>query len=821
MNRLEERLQRTFIPHMKTQFRRGLPILFTGAGFSLEARNFRGSTLPTVGDVQTRLWDLCFPNEPFDGSSLQDIYHHAQTRHPVEMENLLISILSVDPNSLPDWYREIHSLSWHKCYTLNIDDLADACNSAFSLPRSLRPTSFVDQRTQIEVPNSQLEVVHLNGRLEDLPNDVTFSSTQYAERLARLDPYYLDFASDLVSRSVIIIGTRLDEPPLWQHIEYRKARGGRGLRELRPRSYLVTPSLPLARKALLTELNIAWIPMTGEQFTSQVLGQVREDSIEGLKIFIDFKPKRTRSIPVVGDLAIRPNDPSEFLLGQEPIWSDLQSGRAVRRTVDQALWTLIESKLNAKSGGFVLLTGTAGSGKSTSLMRSCLRLQGQGTPVAWVDRDSFPAVREIRLAMRGHDSPPVLAIDDADMYGSSLSSLIQSIIGIDSKKVILIAIRSSKIDSTLSPAILSDSSMNELVMPNLSDPDIDGLIQVLDENNRLGFLKGKTLKKQREQFKRFADRQLLVAMIQATSNRRFEEKVVDELSDFGPDKARVYALISVAHSFRFGLRKDEVLIAYGEMNNNVLNLVEELVNRKIIIRHQNGLLWSRHRVIADTIHNSLQESGQIKSVLEGLVHVAASKIRPTMSASDRPRRMLRLLLNHDYLLRVVGLDSTRNLYVCHERVLHWDYHYWLQRGSAEVEEGQLPLAEHFLNQARSISPGDPLVRNEWAYYLLRKAIDNPMARNARQTVNEATGILESLMAMSHRVSSYPYHVLGSQGLAWSRRGLGTQEKGPYLHSLLQMLEDGVRKYPTARDLLQLRDDLKREYLQIAIPKRIG
>ena len=85
----------------------------------------------------------------------------------------------------------------------------------------------------------------------------------------------MNFASDLLCRPVVIIGTRLDEPPLWQHVEYRRRHGGRGLRELRPRSYLVTPRLDRARKALLADLNIHWIPMTGEEFTSQVLDQVQ------------------------------------------------------------------------------------------------------------------------------------------------------------------------------------------------------------------------------------------------------------------------------------------------------------------------------------------------------------------------------------------------------------------------------------------------------------------------------------------------------------------------------------------------------------------
>ena len=40
-------LQRICIPHLRTQFKRAQPILFTGAGFSVAARNSSGETLPT------------------------------------------------------------------------------------------------------------------------------------------------------------------------------------------------------------------------------------------------------------------------------------------------------------------------------------------------------------------------------------------------------------------------------------------------------------------------------------------------------------------------------------------------------------------------------------------------------------------------------------------------------------------------------------------------------------------------------------------------------------------------------------------------------
>ena len=75
------------------------------------------------------------------------------------------------------------------------------------------------------------------------------------------------------------------------------------------------------------------------------------------------------------------------------------------------------------------------------------------------------------------------------------------------------------------------------------------------------------------------------------------------------------------------------------------------------------------------------------------------------------------------------------------------------------------------------------------------------------------------MSTSERMSSHPYHVLCSQGLSWSRRGLDSHKKGRYLHSLIATLKEGIRKYPNQKDLVQLHHDLQKEYLEIAVPKR--
>jgi hypothetical protein len=818
----EIEIESRLLPHLEGQFERALPILFIGAGFSLAATNITGTPVPAYSDLRNALWDVCFPgNTMEDSSSLQDLYEHARLRHPRELKDLLNRLLTVDAEAVPEWYSEILSMPWYRCYTLNIDDLLTATSRRYTLPRAVDPisaTRIASPEAGVTASGRELEAVHLNGTLEDVPDHVTFSLTQYAERLARQEPWYLRLAADLVSHPFVFIGTRLDEPPLWQHVELRRARGRRGLRELRPRSYLVTDHLDLARRALLAEFNIDWVPMTAEAFTKNVLARLKSAGRQGMAL---LKARTavtsvTADVPEVAHLASAPQQSTDFLVGAQPVWADLQAGRAIGRDCDDGIWSSAIQMLK-RSGpkGLIVITGTAGSGKSTSLMRLCLRLVADGVHVGWLDDFTEMTPRDIRRAMKSAGAPAVLAIDDADIYGLELSPLIRELLVSPTCPLVLAGIRSGRVDRVINPVRLEGIAFSEIAMPPLADPDIGLLLDTLDRENRLGILKGKPRLEQEKAFREQAGRQLLVAMIQATSDRRFEEKAVSELLELPETSQRIYVLVAVATSFRIGLSRDEILIASGDSSNESLNAIDQLTRRHIISVGGDGSLRARHRVIAEVIRDEVQKIGVLEPAISGLALVAATKVDPTLARSARPWRILRHVINHEFLNRALGLEPARNVFGSLEQLLTWDFHYWLQRGSLEVEFGDLRLAEQFLNQARGLAANEVRVENEWAYLLFRKAIENAHSLDAPLWVGEATEILFDLM---NRVGdAYPYHVLGSQGLAWARRGLSNSaERERYLKGLQIRIEEGCGKYPRAQDLKQLLGDVTREYLGIAV-----
>src|SRR5438270_459018 len=116
-------------------------MLFTGAGFSADARDCAGRSIPTGKELRDELWSLCFPDEEPDDSVLSDLFFHALSRCRDDLRVLLLDRLSVDPDSLPAYYRTWLALPWRRAYTLNIDDLERAIASRFELPRPVRTLS--------------------------------------------------------------------------------------------------------------------------------------------------------------------------------------------------------------------------------------------------------------------------------------------------------------------------------------------------------------------------------------------------------------------------------------------------------------------------------------------------------------------------------------------------------------------------------------------------------------------------------------------------------------------------------------------------------
>lgn len=803
---------------LANQLASGNLTLFTGAGFSLSARNSVGGNLPTVTALREILWSIAFPGTPFEESStLGDIYEVASHRAGGKVGQMLKDLLLVDSRDVPEIYRKWFSFPWHRIYTLNIDDLEEAVQRAYSLPRKIQSTSALT--STLPNNNSDLQAIHLNGRVSEYP-EVTFSPRQYGVRTARQEPWYSHLVTDLLTRPILFVGTVLDEPLLWQHIELRRTRNPQQ-RELRPGSYLVTPGISAARKAMLDDFNIKLIEMTQEEFLTDVLEKMEVERLRGFTVLSSNQNASSGGLFLhdVSNLVTQADDgESDFLLGRQPYWNDITSGRAVKRYFEKEL----KEKIETGGERVVILTGTAGSGKSTTVMRLALELQADGKNVGWLDSETDAPLWKLKSAVNNSEYQ-VLVIDDADNFRGHIGPFLADLASENPELVILAAMRTTRYDKFQVEDHLRIHNHFLYVVPHLENADIELLLQALSDANRLGYLRGLSHEDRVRLFQKQSGRQLLVAMIQATSNEKFEEKIDSECRDLPSDLGLIYCIVALATNLRGSLTRDEIMLASGDPSNEQLNRIQRLLNQHLLISTDGTLIRLRHRVVAERAVDYYRREGMMREPIQGLLWAIATKAHPELPRKSREQGLLFQLMNHGVLIRLTSDRLTPRLaYAQVENLLGWNYHYYLQRGSYEVENGELDLAKNFLDQARSMAPDDYLVQTEWAYMTLKRAAMNAGAVGASDNANEAFTELEDAIDRRGESDFYPYHVLGSQGLSWARRAMITSEEKANLLKRIQIIvKQGVALHPKSKELQQLSVDLERERLLMSVPPRIG
>jgi hypothetical protein len=260
----ERDLTREIVASIKS----GDAALFTGAGFSAEATDREGRSLPDSHEMIGELWSMLFGEARPDDSSLADLYDVALMRAPERLRDYLRARLRIGDSPLAQTFASWFSAPWSRIYTLNVDDLEVAVARQFALPRRLVSISALGKESPKPAANT-LEVVHLNGMAGDDPGDVTFSTLQYASRLCEPDHAYQQLVEDLRSRPFVFVGTTLDEVVLWKHVQLERQTNGD--RPARRHSFLISPSLTRARQDLLASVNIHWIRSTAAAFADNVL----------------------------------------------------------------------------------------------------------------------------------------------------------------------------------------------------------------------------------------------------------------------------------------------------------------------------------------------------------------------------------------------------------------------------------------------------------------------------------------------------------------------------------------------------------------------
>jgi hypothetical protein len=243
---------------------------------------------------------------------------------------------------------------------------------------------------------------------------------------------------------------------------------------------------------------------------------------------------------------------------------------------------------------------------------------------------------EFGRELRKQKAEIAVVVDDADTFGRRLDGLIDDARNSLGKVFLILGMRSARVDHVIRDWRPDSKQTFEVNVPLLEDGDIERLIEVLDKDNKLGVLKPLAHEERVERIRGEFGRELLVAMIEATTDERFEVKVAEEYDALPPEQRLMYAIVAIATDLRHFLHRDEILMAAGDVSNTGLYALDRLAARHLLTLDQ-GRYRVRHRRIAELVVSRLRRQVTMIEPYRGLLRSMATRYDPSQGRSRETR----------------------------------------------------------------------------------------------------------------------------------------------------------------------------------------
>jgi tetratricopeptide (TPR) repeat protein len=835
------------IAYVKRAINQNQVVLFLGAGFSTDAINLAGSRLPSSPELCRILWKLLGYTGTWDETPLQILFDSALRRDKRRLEEIMQQNLLV--KEAPSWYDFLGKAFWHRIYTTNVDNLVEEVFRRAAMP--IRKLAVVSATTQDYEDRDQflhtIQYVKLHGSLPGAVEKLTFSRGQYATRSAVVhDVWYDHFVRDYATHPTIFVGTVLNEPLFHQYLavrEGRLSREGRALDfpERRLKSYLISEKISEPVKDNLKELNIVSVEATARDFftflfehiqplssrldvlklrhpdLSAVLSETREvlttAQAEALEDFYG-------SFHRVPDLTPRPEHTKNYLLGYSPTWQDLANNLDAPREISEALINSAHSVLEKAGLQVLSVIGSAGSGKSTVLMRVGKHLHQEGHTVFFTHGWSLPSGYHIRDAMNLVPGRAILIIDNAEISAPLMPSILEALKAAERPPVILLASQANMYDR-LERRLAPDTEPLIIAVPNLSPADIDNVLTVLRETGLLGRLQGMNDDQRRHEFKIRARSQILVAMREATRGEGFDYIIQQEYANVEPENARILLLcVSLASCENLPLTREQFIACSESTDFETLGYLDRNLRDVVVADpfHPDNL-FARHSLIAKQVVEQCAPKTELCEAYVRLLLTLSHDFDPQRPRRSRGYRLYQLIINHRSIYErfEMAIDSARKIYESIKSQLERDWQFWLQYGSLELEYGQLSLAENYLDQAFALKPDHDFITHARAHLWLKQANVSASISEALRLREQAERLLVQQFEREDLNDPYPYHILCSQTLVWIRTWVTKpQQKKKELEALKEYIREGRERFPWNKRIEQLEEDIHREYLMIAV-----
>lgn len=727
------------------------------------------------------IWEALSPGIPDDGTApIEDLMKLVVARGADRARNLVSYYLGDPSEHAIESARSILRAPWSA--VVNLSPSAGMDKAARSLKDGGRGYAMFD--ATVSPFSLPLEDDPLFLQMVSVAPEAGLTKLSLEPRPDSPMAHWHTYARQLLARAPVAFMT--DSPTslrLWRLVTGRDTRR----KSFQPPAFLVCPALPAHFEAALQLYGVKWIRMRVNAFAAEYLQPGRHEVAEGHRRLAARRSRgRLVNISVARSRRAAGQGSREYLLGRSPTWGDIVNGYAANLEAKRAVLQEVQNDTNET---ILVLTGTAGSGRTTALMQCALTIEAMGQRVAWIDSSVDRPIEDL-LEEVEREAYDVVFVDDADVFGARSSTFLERLR--DGRKEVRRVIGGVRtVRAHLVEGLLG---VKEIPNPGLTNEDAFELASILFDRNAVANRR-LSISDVRQLLLDTASGQLLVGMIQATSGLPFGEKIAAEYDQLSDMEQHIYGCFSLVTAEREVMSEALALQAAGGDPREAYRSFRRLLKSKLLVARGQHRYEARHRVVAEEVRSHLQRRGALTSVLSATLRAFAAAAKDLRRYSAPERRALIRFLNHTYLIRLgIEADHIRGIYDHVEDLLSEDFHYWLQRGAFEVERGEDRYALHDLTAAMTTPGGedDHRVLSEFAYLRLRLAKRNRSVE-ATRLARDAIEDLERVIRRHGLDSPHTYVILARDGVEWLMEGpLKGSEREVMARGVIAALSSGER-----------------------------
>lgn len=700
---------------------------------------------------------------------------------------------------------------WRRIYTLNIDDGLDRSLSRNSL-QNINRVSARDPVIEKDPFFNSLEYIKLNGTVDRLQDGIIFSQSEYARATATHLPWYSQCASDFVRIPILFIGTQLNEPLLKFHIERYQTLNP----EPQGVSFLIAKSATAIQIAALKRYNIEFIAGTLKDFTSWLKAalptpptpdNLARENIPQLKALLNApKSREFASLfehvtavkrGTLPDTAVDVGSAiRDFYKGFKPSWKDIVDSIPAKLEILTLGVSRVQSFDLASNRRLLPVIGPAGAGKTTLLMQ-----------VAWqISHDADWSVYFL------HSQPQsLLDTLEAIEKTSTTTKVLVAIDNIEfSTEHIAFALKSARLTKTVLLGAERENSwsrrgrhvLSEFYQPPLYVRDFTAADahRLLDQLKLYGSWTRLGKMSQKERIRELVDRskkQLLIALMEATLGRGFEQIIEDEYAAIDTPEERLF-LVTVALITDRRCEAPVSLVDRALEKMSILRRSAAFALELAGIIHKNQeKLSARHPVYAKYLVERVIDPAIATVAINGLLQAFADYKAPVIQNIPRDEATLyKSLINHKFLFEILKGHESRVIKVYRdlEKKFESDGLFWLQYGLSLRDFGDHPGALDKLRIARSAYPM-PHTLHALAQQLLLSAEHSANSTIGLGLADEAKQILDSLDDIIDSDDTYPIVTLAEGYTAVLRKHVSEDDARSAARRYALILSDRASKNP--------------------------